>query len=329
MNRPRRVLGVGLALAVLGWGVGTQIETRLRHPRAGAAEHPRGAGPQPAAGRDRRLRRARRQGRGPRPDRSGDAAVDGRLQAPGAARQRIRRRPTRAASTPKSARARRSRTSSSAAAGRCDARDVRATLAELPAYDLRQVAPVDPRTGLPGHTALLSFGIRAQSLEDQQALIDRVRGEIGEPGAPGGPPPGVDVAARRPARDRRRGGDRPLQQPLLADPGRPARASPWSCSSSTARSRARSCRWCRSSWPAAGPPSSSGPAGIPLNPMSAALGALTIAIATEFSVILSARFHEERGGGPRARPRRCGPPTRAPAPPCSPPASPRPPASRS
>ena len=37
--------------------------------------------------------------------------------------------------------------------------------------------------------------------------------------------------------------------------------------------------------------------GIPLNPMSAALGALVIAIGTEFSVILSARFHEERGGG--------------------------------
>jgi predicted RND superfamily exporter protein len=37
--------------------------------------------------------------------------------------------------------------------------------------------------------------------------------------------------------------------------------------------------------------------GIPLNPMSAALGALTIAIATEFSVILAARFDEERGGG--------------------------------
>ena len=36
---------------------------------------------------------------------------------------------------------------------------------------------------------------------------------------------------------------------------------------------------------------------IPLNPMSAALGALTIAIATEFSVILSARFHEEREAG--------------------------------
>jgi uncharacterized protein len=37
--------------------------------------------------------------------------------------------------------------------------------------------------------------------------------------------------------------------------------------------------------------------GIPLNPMSATLGALSIAIASEFSVILSARFHEERGAG--------------------------------
>lgn len=36
---------------------------------------------------------------------------------------------------------------------------------------------------------------------------------------------------------------------------------------------------------------------IPLNPMSATLGALVIAVATEFSVILSARFHEERETG--------------------------------
>lgn len=36
---------------------------------------------------------------------------------------------------------------------------------------------------------------------------------------------------------------------------------------------------------------------IPLNPMSATLGALVIAIATEFSVILAARYHEERGHG--------------------------------
>jgi len=36
---------------------------------------------------------------------------------------------------------------------------------------------------------------------------------------------------------------------------------------------------------------------IPLNPMSATLGVLVIAIATEFSVILSARYHEERESG--------------------------------
>ena len=36
-------------------------------------------------------------------------------------------------------------------------------------------------------------------------------------------------------------------------------------------------------------------AGVPLNPMSATLGALVIAIATEFSVLLAARYEEERG----------------------------------
>jgi predicted RND superfamily exporter protein len=40
--------------------------------------------------------------------------------------------------------------------------------------------------------------------------------------------------------------------------------------------------------------------GIPLNPLSATLGALVLAISTEFAVLLSARFEAERasGGGP-------------------------------
>jgi len=38
-------------------------------------------------------------------------------------------------------------------------------------------------------------------------------------------------------------------------------------------------------------------AGVPLNPMSATLGALVIAIATEFSVLLAGRYHEERHRG--------------------------------
>ena len=37
--------------------------------------------------------------------------------------------------------------------------------------------------------------------------------------------------------------------------------------------------------------------GVPLNPMSATLGALVIAIATEFSVLLAARYEEERNPG--------------------------------
>jgi len=37
--------------------------------------------------------------------------------------------------------------------------------------------------------------------------------------------------------------------------------------------------------------------GIPLNPMSATLGALVIAISTEFAVLLVARFREERDAG--------------------------------
>src|SRR5581483_1102786 len=37
--------------------------------------------------------------------------------------------------------------------------------------------------------------------------------------------------------------------------------------------------------------------GIPLNPMSAALGTLVIAISTEFSVLLSERYRQERAAG--------------------------------
>ena len=44
--------------------------------------------------------------------------------------------------------------------------------------------------------------------------------------------------------------------------------------------------------------------GVPLNPMSATLGALVIAISTEFAVLLVARFREERDARPRGRPTR-------------------------
>ena len=179
---------------------------------------------------------------------------------------------------------------------RLSRRDIRATLRELPAYDLEQVAPVDPDTGLPGQKAVLSFGIRAQSLEAQQQLIDRVRGEIGEPGAPGGPPPGVEVRlAGLPVIAAAAASDLSASRYWLTLAGLGAVALVLLLAY---RSLARALV------PLAPVVLATGWSGlvlwltqIPLNPMSAALGALTIAIATEFSVILSARFREERGGG--------------------------------
>ena len=62
-----------------------------------------------------------------------------------------------------------------------------------------------------------------------------------------------------------------------------------------------------------------GPLEVDLNPMSVTLGALVIAISTEFSVLLSARYRQERDGGAGPGPgdraglrvhraRRCSPP---------------------
>jgi uncharacterized protein len=167
---------------------------------------------------------------------------------------------------------------------------IRATLAQLPDYDLRQVAPVDPETGEIGDTALIAFGIRAQSLEDQQALIERVRGEIGDL------PPGVEVQlAGLPVIAAESASDLSSSRYWLTLAGLAAVAL-------VLLLVYRSLR--RAFVPLVPIVLATGwsslvlwASGIPLNPMSAALGALVIAIGTEFSVILSARFHEERGGG--------------------------------
>jgi hydrophobe/amphiphile efflux-3 (HAE3) family protein len=170
------------------------------------------------------------------------------------------------------------------------AKRIDATLGALSRYALRQVAPIDPKTGEVGHQALISFGIRAQSLEDQQKLVERVRGEIGEP------PDGVEVQ--------------------LAGLSVIAAESASELSSSRYWLTLAGIvlvglallliyrSWRRALVPLVPTVLATGWAslllwitGIPLNPMSAALGALTIAIATEFGVLLSGRFHEERSGG--------------------------------
>ena len=167
---------------------------------------------------------------------------------------------------------------------------IEGTLAALSPYALRQVAPVDPATGKVGHVALISFGIRAQSLEDQQRLIDRVRSEIGEP------PSGVEVQlAGLPVIAAQSASDLSSSRYWLTLAGLAAVGLALLL---VYRS------WRRALVPLAPTVLATGWAslllwitGIPLNPMSAALGALTIAIATEFGVLLVGRFHEERSRG--------------------------------
>jgi uncharacterized protein len=291
---PRRVLLIGLALAVIGWGVGTQIETQ---------SDIRELAPQSIqAVRD--LNRLQ--------DATGvSGELDVKVEAPdltdpatlewmAAFKHRVLVENGFTGAHPSCLEAEvcpgPALSDFVVGGGPLHRAQVRAALAELPAYDLRQVAPIDAETGLPGHTALLSFGIRAQSLEDQQELIERVRGEIGQPGAPGGPPAGVGVQlAGLPVLAAAAASDLSASRYWVTLAGLLAVALVLLIAYRSVS---------RALVPLAPVLLAGGwsalvlwASGIPLNPMSAALGALTIAIATEFSVILSARFHEERDAG--------------------------------
>jgi hydrophobe/amphiphile efflux-3 (HAE3) family protein len=295
LSHPKRVLGVSLALAVVGWALGTQIETvsdiRSLAPQNLPAVHdlnelqdttgvsgqldvdveaPDLTDPATiawmAAFKQRVLRDNGFSGENP-------SCLDADV-CPGPALSDFLTR----------------------GGGKLTREGIDETLAALSPYALRQVAPIDPRTGEVGRQALLSFGIRAQSLADQQALIDRVRGEIGVPGTPGGPPAGVEVhLAGLPVIAAESAADLSASRywltlagllgvalALLAVYRSLARALVPLVPTLLATGWASLVLWLT---------------GIPLNPMSAALGALTIAIATEFAVILAGRFHEERGGG--------------------------------
>jgi hydrophobe/amphiphile efflux-3 (HAE3) family protein len=165
-----------------------------------------------------------------------------------------------------------------------------ATLAALSSYSLEQVAPFDPKTGKVGDLALISFGISSQTLSEQQALIDSVRAQVGNP------PTGVEVRlAGLPVIAAEAGSDLSSSRYWLALAGLGAVAL-------VLLLLLRSFR--RALVPLLPTVLATGWAslliwlsGIPLNPMSAALGALTIAIATEFAVILSGRFEQERSVG--------------------------------
>ncbi len=295
LSHPKRVLGVSLALAIVGWGVGTQIET---------ASDIRSLAPQNLAAVEN-LNELQ--------DATGvSGQLDVSVEAPdltdpatiawmAAFKQRVLRANGFGGENPSCLEADVCPGPAlsdflTRGEGELSRRGIEATLAALSPYALRQVAPVDPQTGEVGNQALLSFGIRAQSLQDQQALIERVRAEIGVPGGPGGPPPGVEVRlAGLPVIAAESAGDLSASRywltlagllaaalVLLAAYRSPVRALVPLVPTLLATGWGSLLLWLT---------------GIPLNPMSAALGALTIAIAIEFGVILAGRFDEERRSG--------------------------------
>lgn len=296
LAHPQRVLGAGIAIALIGWGVGTQIETQSNVVELA----PQGV----RAVKD--LKEVQ--------DATGvSGELDVRVKAPDLtdpATMRwmaaFKRRALEAGGFGgRNARCREAEICPGPAlsdfvtgggalpggeTGRLTGKGIEETLRQIPRYDLRQVATVDPGTGLPAGTALVSFGIRAGSLDEQQALIERVREAVGDP------PPGVEVE--------------PAGLPVIAAEAASDLSGSryWLTLAGLAAVALvllvvyRSVR--RALLPLVPVVLASGWAalvlwvtGIPLNPMSAALGALTVAIATEFSVILSGRFHEERRGG--------------------------------
>jgi hydrophobe/amphiphile efflux-3 (HAE3) family protein len=173
---------------------------------------------------------------------------------------------------------------------------VLALLDALPAYDLQGVIERDPESGELGDTANIAFGIRVMPLDEQQELIDGIRAQIDPPGDVPGPPEGTEVElAGLPVLAAESATDLDRSRYWLTLAGLAAVALALLAIYRSAR---------RALVPLIPIVLATGWSSlviaamdIPLNPMSAALGVLVIAIATEFSVILAARYHEERGGG--------------------------------
>jgi hydrophobe/amphiphile efflux-3 (HAE3) family protein len=173
-----------------------------------------------------------------------------------------------------------------------DRRRIRALLDAVPPYFSRAVITADRRT------ANLAFGIRLTSLERQQEIVEDLRRRLD-------PPPGVQA--------------RLAGLPVLAAEANATLSDPLRRLATLAIAllavlvvlvlagrRRRSWReaWARAWVPVVPIALATGwsalvlwALGVPLNPLSATLGALVLAISTEFAVLLSARFESERAAG--------------------------------
>jgi hydrophobe/amphiphile efflux-3 (HAE3) family protein len=166
----------------------------------------------------------------------------------------------------------------------------------IPAYDSQAVITRGPGGVGFGNTSNISFGIRTMPLSQQQQLIDGIRSEVDLPGPGNGPPPGVTVSlAGLPVLAAESESDLSSSRYWLTLAGLGAVAL-----ALLAAYRSLS----RALVPLIPIVLATGWSSlvvfamhIKLNPMSGTLGALVIAIATEFSVILAARYREEREAG--------------------------------
>jgi uncharacterized protein len=167
---------------------------------------------------------------------------------------------------------------------------IRAQLRLLPPYVSQALLAGNKGAG---DTGLITFGIKVMPFDQQKELIDDIRGQVDPPGPGNGPPGGVSaqvVGLPVLAADANSAlsGNRYLVTivgllavalVLLAAYRSASRALVPLIPIALATGWASLVLWV---------------ADVPLNPMSATLGALVVAIATEFSVLLSARYHEER-----------------------------------
>jgi hydrophobe/amphiphile efflux-3 (HAE3) family protein len=171
-----------------------------------------------------------------------------------------------------------------------DRAKIRALLDAVPPYFSSAVITGDRQT------ANLAFGIRLTSLERQQQIIDQMRADLR-------PPAGVSA--------------RLAGLPVLAAEANDSLSDPLRRLGSLLvgllavlvvllvvhRRRGWRTAWARAWVPVVPIALATGWSalvlwllGVPLNPLSATLGALVLAISTEFAVLLSARFEAERAG---------------------------------
>jgi hydrophobe/amphiphile efflux-3 (HAE3) family protein len=162
---------------------------------------------------------------------------------------------------------------------------VRALLDTVPPYFSQAVITADRRT------ANLAFGVRLMPLDRQQAIVDDMRKRLRPPAGVTAQLAGLQVLGAR-AND------------TLSDPLRRLGTLLAGLVAVALVLLAVYRRWDRAWVPLAPIALATGWSalvlwllGIPLNPMSATLGALVLAISTEFAVLLAARFREERARG--------------------------------